>query len=462
MGPRLFALRSDVARTTLFEHYDRLQQVRVRCALPGWLQRLELTVRVRSRERAYGLYRRALGHGIALCDTYCERPIVDGWITEIIHDGQEVTFIVGGAWHRHSDQYVTTKPGNEDTDAYLKNSVLTASNVPAISTDHSNIDATGTAAENAIKVDPIVGVYPQELVERVLKAGTSNDLPLDYWLQSAPMDGVLPQAPLPYLKERTVTADADWQVERRDLVDLTLSRQIWNLRNAVTLFFEWYTLLSGSHSASDTTLSVDHIANFAVGQEIEIELDDDRTHRTYITATSVGQLTIAEGLSHSAPDDGIVAKVKPIQATAEAADSDSQSSYWEREHHLVEEDLRGSNFDLTQVHQLRDTILAQMKDPVQDASFTIGSRTVRDGAGARWPLWRMLQAPGFVRINDLLPEASLLSTSQDGKRVFWTAALDYDHNGRRLSVTPDAYLGERRLDVILQRLGIGVGQGVRV
>ena len=462
MGPKLFAARYDTARTTLNEFFERPAEIRVRCALPGWLQRLEITIRAGSRIEAYERYQGHHGQGLALFDSYVNQPIVDGWIIEIIPDGRYVHYIAGGGWKRHDEHHITTVPGNEDTDAYLKNTVLTASTVPAISTDESNIDTTGTAAENAIKVDETIGNTPQELIERITRAGTSNDLPLDYWVQSQPLSGVELQAPIPYLKERSTSSSIDWQVRLRDLVDVSMSRNIWDLANDVKIYFDWYTLLNGSHTAGDTTLAVDSESNFAAGQEIEVALQSNRFHRTYVTATSAGQLTIAEGIPHNASDNALVSKINPLQDTAAATDSTSQSDYWTREWRLVEENIRGSNSDLAPVHQLRDTILDQLKDPAQRASFTVGSRSVRDNNLGRWPIWRMLQAPGYIRINDLFPAAGLLSLSLDDLRAFWTSALDYDHSTRRMRVTPDAYLGDNRLDVILQRLGAGIGQGVTV
>jgi len=456
--PKLYAARYDTARTTMEEFFEEPADVGVRCDLPGWLQRLEVTVRASSRHDAYERYRTHQGDGFALLDTYADGPIVDGWVYEVVPDNRHVTYIIGGGWKRMGDQFETDEPGNVDTDAYLKNTVL-ANHAPAISTDTSNIDSTGTPAQNLIDVNRLSGETPQGIVQTILKAGTTNDAPLDFWVQSQPFDGVTLQAPIPYLKERSDTASFDWQVDRENIGRQSLSRNIWDIYNDVKLFFDWITLTNGTHSAGATSLTVDNgTANWDPGQGVEIELDNDRTHRTFITATASTSLTLAEALPHSSPDNGLVSKVIPLQATGTATSTTSQSDYWTREYRQVEKKLRGSNSDLTLVHQLRDTILNELDEPVQRSSFSIGSRWVRDGAGARWPLWRMLKAPGYLRINDLFPAASLASTSLDDLRAFFVVSVDYNHNARRLRVTPDAFLGDNRLDVLLQRIGLGIGQ----
>lgn len=460
MTPTLHAGRWNTARTTMLEFIERPAQIRARCSLPGWLQRLEVTVKARSHMDAYDRYNSHHGDGFAIFDTYGVRPILDGWVYEIVPDGRHVHYIIGGGWTRLTDEFETNAPtsGTQDTDAYLK-SVLTA-HAPAISSDQTNIDPTGTDMGDSFRLRDWTGTTPQEIAEYVAAAGDSSDYILDFWLQGDTFNNVQLRAPLPYLKARKTQGEYNWQVNRRDLIDQTFARHIWQLTNHATMYFTWTTLLNGAHSASDTTLLVDSVANFGIGDEVEIQLNDGKTYRTVLTAVGGSILTIEEGLPHSAPNDGVVYRRRPLQDSAAAQDAASQSAYWTRHKRIVEDEIAGNFFGQTQANQIRDGYVAELANPIQQASFTIGAGRVRNVNGGTWPLWRMIHAPSYIRINDLFPSASLTSLTLDSQSVFFTQSLDYDHNARRLRITPDAFFGDNRLDVLLQKIGMRVGQAV--
>jgi hypothetical protein len=142
-----------------------------------------------------------------------------------------------------------------------------------------------------------------------------------------------------------------------------------------------------------------------------------------------------------------------LTSTSSLSDSDSQSDYWLNTAYYSKPDLNN-----TQAEQYGNAILAQYGNPAQLSSFTIGSGYVRNGAGSRLPVWRMLINPGIIRINDLFADGETFSNSIDGRQSFRIVGLDYDHTRRSMRVTPDT-LNEARLDVLLQRAGIGgVGQ----
>lgn len=459
-GPKLFAGRWNVARTNMLEFIEQPAQIRARCSLPGWLQRLEITVKAKSKMDAYDRYYGHHGHGMAIFDTYGVRPILDGWVYEVVPDGRHVTYIVGGGWKRMTDQTETTPPATASTGTadYLK-SVLTA-HAPAISSNHDDIDATGTAIGHSFQLRRNTGSTPQEIAEYVAAVGTSQDYILDFWVQGDVFKNVQLQKPLPFLKARKTEGEYRWQVRLRDLAEQSFARHIWELINYVQIYFTWTTQLNGAASAGATALTVDSIANFAVGDEVEIQLDNDRTFRASISARSGTTLTINEDLPHSAPDDGVIYRRDPLQDSSAAQDSSSQSRYWTRQYRIVEADILGNYFSQSQANQIRDGYLADLKAPIQQASFTIGAGRVRSAAGAIWPTWRMLHAPSYIRINDLFPTAALVSLALDAQAVFFTQGMDYDHNARRLRITPDAFFGDNRIDVLMQRLGLKVGQAV--
>lgn len=458
MGPRLFAARYNVSRSLLLEFFESPAEIGVRCALPGWLQRLEVTVKTRSKFDAYERYRSHLGHGFTIFDSYLDKPITDGWVYEVVPDGRHVHYICAGGWKRLTDQYEEDNPatiGNPTTDAYLK--TVLQNHAPAVSTNYSNIVATGTATGLAFRVweDPgTPGTLPQDIVETILQMSTASNEVLDFWLESQRLNNVALRPPIAYMQPRKSNVTVDWQVERKDIVEVTLGRHIWDLGNEVEVYFTLNTTLNGNHSKGDTVIAVVSSANFGVGQEIEIELDDDNTHRTAIAAIAGNNITINDALPDDAATASRVWKRKPLQDTGAVSNTDSKSAYWTRHRRETVRDM-----NTTPAHQYRDTLLDELSEPQQQASFTVGSKYVLNNVGAKQPLWRMLQRPGYLRVNDLFPAAAF--SSRDGLRSFYVVALDYNHSTRRMTITPDAFLGDNRLDVLLQRAGFAVGQMIQ-
>lgn len=131
--------------------------------------------------------------------------------------------------------------------------------------------------------------------------------------------------------------------------------------------------------------------------------------------------------------------------TATAGSTSTKADLW-----TVEKAPRQARQALTQANQHEDKVLAIFEDPVQQQDFTIGAGTIRDIAGAKWPLWELVKrGPGLIRINDLYPTIDLIDSSQDGLRVFFITALDYDYSSNTLRVVPDN--PDSRLDVVMAR-----------
>lgn len=450
MTYNLSAYRYTTARSEMLESFGEPANIGIRCSLPGWLQRVEITVKAKSRADAYERYVSHLGHGFAIADSWLGTPIVDGWCYEIVPDGMHVVYIIGGAWKRHSDQYEQNDPGAVNTDAYIK-SVLSG-HVPAVNSDQSNISGTSTSVGSVYRVDPLFGTNPDDIIEEMLKAGNSSDAVMDYYTVSAPFDGTALQNPYAYLQARSNTASIDWQVNRADLASLSMSRNIWNLANNVQIGYTQATTLSSGAASGATSLTVSSITGFSDNDEIRIEMDSGSFRSTTINGTPAGStINIDDALTHAAASGNQVIRVTQTATSAASATSD----YWTRYRREYQKQL-----NQTQAQQYRDALLAEYKDPAQETSFSIGAPYVRNGNGALYPLWRLCHKPGYIRINDLFPEVSLFDTSRDRQRVFFMQSLDYDHASRRLRVVPDAARGDRRLDILLQRLGSDAGQTV--
>jgi len=303
--PGLVAMRYTTARDVLLERMDRPANIGIRWALPGGLQRLELTIKANSRRDAYERYTSHHGDYIAIMDIWCNRPIASGYVYEIVPDGQHVTYIVEGAWKRHNDQYETDSPASAATssDSYLK-SILTA-HVPAVSSTQTYVLATGTNMGAVFEVDSLIGERPSSVVETVVSLGTSSSgEALDYWLVENFLNGIYPQLPLPYLVGRNslATYAPTYRLTRAMLKDFSMSTNIYKLENNTVIYYTPSTTLAADSYARDTrttiadtayqTISVASASNIANEQEIEISLDSGESHRATVINVDGTSITI--------------------------------------------------------------------------------------------------------------------------------------------------------------------------
>jgi hypothetical protein len=422
------------------------------------MQRLEITVKASSRQDAYNRYREHLGAGFALVDDFMDYPISDGWVYEVVPDGLHVHYIIGGAWKRHSDEYETDNPsaGTDDTDVYLK-ALLTA-HVEAVSSTQSNVAATSLDIGEAFKVNEITGTPPDEIVKTLIDMGTSTAGEiLDYWIVPNRLNGVFVRDPLPFFAKRDSTDWADWEVNRRDIKRLQLSRNIWRLANDVKVGYTPASSINTNVTSGAPGFVLVSATGFNQGDEIRIQLGnpaEDKYWTTMISNLSGTTVTCQDTFPQAAAAGNRV-ESQSMQLTSAATDSTSQSDYWTREYRE-----RRSDMEQTQAEAYRDLYLEAYANPVQKSGFTISSGYVRDKVGAKIPVWRMLINPGKVRINDLFPENNFTDhlNRLDSFRI---VGLDYDHSRRSMRVTPDAFDGDNRIDVLLQQAGFNVGQMVQ-
>ena len=247
MPPKLFAARYNTAGTSLLEFIQDPADVGIRWELPFGPIRAEVTVKNKSRFDGYARYSDHHGQRICVLDSYLDAPVFDGWVYEVRLDGQFTTYIIGGPVFRHSDSYyeVGDKIASGDTDAWIKD-ILT-DKVTILSTDQSNIASTSTNADY-YGFDFDEGVLPADAIKELSLMSDASDNLYDYWVKTAPLAGVLPQAPIPYFSARSTSASVDWRINRGDMSQdgARISRNIWNLKRSVTV---WYGVIYGYHAA---------------------------------------------------------------------------------------------------------------------------------------------------------------------------------------------------------------------
>ena len=426
-----------------------VSELGVKWGMPGGLQRIELTVKARSRYDAYARYKGHLGQRIAVYDSFCDRYL-GGQIYEIIPDGWHVTYVCGTDWKRTYDDFynVSDFPGAGDTDVIIKD-ILTDS-VSIASADQTNIAGSGVAIGGWIP-DHTPGTYPGNAIAELANIGDSTAAQMDFYFVDQPFLGARMQAPQPYFKARSTTADPDWIFSIEDLAPngLTMARNIWNLK---TLVWIAYGRLSGVHDGGDghdtlvdgTTPATfitdlvrpgDRVIN--VTQNTVFEVD---------ALTSETELSFTDGASGGWDDDDVYSiKLRDPIWTAGSAES---SDYWSVRYREIRPEL-----DQVQAEIYRDQLADTFSAPILQQAFVISSPTIKDTIGAKWPLWRPLMGDSFYfRVSDIFPEAAIFGTSDNREQTFMAVAMDYTYSNNRLRVVPS--MPDSRLDAILNQAGL--------
>lgn len=419
----------------------------VRCSLPGWLQRLEWTERKASSYQAFAALTDDLGRRVALIDSMMN-VIVDGWIYEAEKDGLQVNYVASGAWRRHEDQLDTTTYTATDSIDTVVQTILT-DHVPAVSSDQTQVVGSGTAVNLGFETRPVTGSTPAELIEELITHSDSSFNIYDYWIQSIiRLTGSSLELPRAFLKTRGVGSTVEYELHRSDLRDdPRTSRALWDLATRTTVYYHQRTRINnvGGYAKGTTVMTVDSGAIFADGDEATIFLDGGQRHRTVISGVSGNSITINDALPDTVSDNAYVWN-DTYTATSTYTDTAAEASYWRVDHNLKAEEMGGTAAD-----DWANQYSAKYAAPQQDTAITVGAPFITAGQLYKAPLWNMLRSPFFFRIADLDPVHTL---SLDNQRTFFSTAVDY--NGRTMRVVPDNE--DRRLDAILKRAGIEVGE----
>ena len=446
---RLFAIRYNKEKTEILETLDDVANVGIRWQLPFGFTRLEFTIKVDSEQDAYDRYTTHHGQGLVLLDSFMDYPIADGWIYEVVPDNLHVTYVVAGVPRRMGRLFDTLGSYSPDTSTHtVLGDLLTDHLADVVSANRDNVDDMGTFLGASYDTGNTGGLSLDRIFSDLIRFGSSSDDLVDFWFESPALtNGLFPNKVVPYLKKRTATGDVDWQVDRRDLDGVSLSRHIWDLITSVRIDYILSSYLTVAAVATDTTITVDNVAGFSVNDEINIQLDDGTTHTTVITMKAGSVLTLTDAMPSAAALDNYVRRSEYSSSTG--TNLGALDSYWEQNYHEVRADM-----DDVQAGQYRTALLDVFATPVQQSSFKIGSEFAMDSNGIKFPLWRMLIRGGYLRINDLFPDIGNFGTRQDGKNVFKISAMDYDHNSRIMTITPESPTA--RLDIVLQNTGIKI------
>ena len=455
MPHKLYVARyadSSVGGSQPNEVFQEVSDLGIRWSVPGGIQKVEFTVRAYSSYDPYRRYKLHLGNTVAIFDEAVDRYI-HAQIMEVVPDGRHVSYVCSGAWKRTYDDlydntdWITDLTAASSTRGAIK-SVLTRA-VSVESTDQDNMDAPGVAIGGWSP--DISGTPAGDAIKELALAGDVSDNPMDFYFVDGRFFDVQMQAPFPYFKSRSLTADPDWIFSTSDLAPdgLTLARHIWDLKTDVYI---GYGRLTGTDDGADNDTLVDGGEDFIAdgvrpGDRV-INLTDDAIYEVATVATTVLTFTDpATGLWGNG--DLYSVRLREPKWTAGSAGS---SDYW-----TVTYKEKRMEMDEVLATQYRDQLTALYIEAQLQQAFVISAPTIRAGNGVEWPLWRAFMGESFYfRIDDLFPEASIFGDSDDRERTFMAVAMDYKYSTNRLRVVPST--GDSRLDSILNQAGLIQGQ----
>ena len=465
MNPQLFAARyDDVSMSTAAyppdENFDEIMDLGARIAFPGGLQRLELTIKAKSKADAHNRYLHHLGQRIIVYDNFIDK-FIGGQIFEIVPDGRFVTYICAGSWKRLSMTrwLLGSRPTSGDTDDLIKDVLTdTAGSYPFSNADQGNITAKGVDAGGWVTQTfggSSTGISGSEAITELVSIGDDADRPVHFYFTDgnfvAPMVLGLPT---PYLKSVEVNADPDWQVELKNIAPggLTVSRNIWNLKTSIKVTYgHYYGEATGSGAANGIlTIGAGSFYDQLISPGDVVYNLTTSIRYTIGTIDNAQQLTITDTGATAFSNTnkftiGVSNKLHTTDATADV-------NYW---------DVTGIEdfpyLDQNQAGQIRDKLVTLYGDPVQQQSFVLGSKYIMNGNGVKEPLWRPLFGNSFYfKIMDLWPNFDLFNESDNRRASFWSVALDYTYRDNMLRIVPSTE--DSRLDAVLAKVGIISGQ----
>lgn len=450
---RLYAARYDGAtdfNIAPTETFEDLVDVGIRWSLPGGIQRFEITVRAKSKVDSYIRYKDHLGHRFALFDNLVNRYI-GGQCYEIAPDGNTIKYICGSWWKRaNDDDYKVGDFSATGDTADIIIDILTDS-VSFDSTDQSNISPSNVPIGGWVPEFP--GVRPVDAIGELALIGDSSQNMMDFYFVDPSFNGTQMQAPLPYLKSRSTTADPDWVISIEDLNPggLKLARHIWDLKTDVYIA---YGRLGGEHDGGNGSNTLidggeDFITDGVRPGDRVVNITDDTVFEV-ATVTNLTTLTFTNNASASWDnlDKYSIRLREPKWTVVNSPATSDWGTVLYKEVHM--------EMDQTQAEQYRDQLYTTYRDAVLQQAFVVSAPTIQNGTGLDRALWRPFMGDSFYfLVDDMFPEAALFSASDDREKSFMAVALDYKYSNNTLRVVPST--NDPRLDVMLNQAGILTG-----
>ena len=238
MSLKAYLFSEDVAVPVCYGTLHIASGIRVLFELPGGVLAIEFEIAL-SPIQSYKFFQDYLGYRIIIADHFCDIPVAEGWIFGIAVSKTGCRILCKGAWFRHFDNFDDTAYALTTTSSAIIKASLTGF-VPVVSSDQTNIDETSFALDAAGTWDlSEYGLYPGDLITKLASMSNSDYLQWNYWIQSQPFNGTLPQAPIAYFEEQVNDGTYNWQINKSDLGGdgHTQERNIEELANEVLVIY---------------------------------------------------------------------------------------------------------------------------------------------------------------------------------------------------------------------------------
>lgn len=437
--------------------FDNPENVGIRWSLENFgTQRIEVLVKPRNKFDAYDRYSNHLGQRIGVYSHWATRPIT-GFVTSVEYaGGGRILYVAKGPIVRMESEPDTTVYASTLAIGGSSGAIATVlANMPT-RVDDTTTTNIGTNTSTLLGYQPRFpeGSYPADVIKEIITLSDASFNIYDFWFIDNVFTGTSIGKWTPYYTARSTSASINWQVNRSDIKDLSLSR---NIDDTVTDANVWYAVHNGAHDgANNAAVMTDSsesflVAGIKVGDSITNITDQSRGQISAVTAT-----TITASLSGGTDNDWDTGDTYSIELKNPVNKQTATTTpvYWKTEVNILERQFASSK-----ATRYATTLLHP--EAVQVQAFTVTAPTIRDGSGGRWPLWEVItQGGGYIRINDLFPAAAIFSQSQNNLTTFRITALDYDYASNTLRVNVDNK--DKRLDARLRREGIVNSEMVNV
>lgn len=460
---RLYAGRfsGNLTNGSMLESFDEIERLGIRWNLETFgITRIEITIKTRGPLDQVNRLNTHFGgttanlYRIGIFDSnvyHC----VSGYITGIRPEGQnKVTYIATGPGWNHYDYFgptFTTYTSATTTSAMLIH--FLEDDMTVLSDDMSNIEETSTAL-GGWQHPARIGMYPGDFIKYAREASNSAGQLWDYYCKDSPMEWGTIKTYVPYFRNRATRTTVDWRVSINDLSSLSLDRDMSDFRSHVVLWYGTYAMTAaagGGASTLNVTGATFLDGRFSVGDEIR-NLTDGSTARIREIASSTQLLT--SNLSGGSDNlfqtgDSVSIQSKTLWNHEDVTYSPAVFHHLNRyrAEHRPEMTQTQAGYYANALHDFYST-------PVQSAAFTVSAPWIRDGNGARRPLWApIFEGGGVIQITDLYPAAAVsLNQATNNLDTFFITSMDYDYTSNQLRVgvnVPDS-----RLDAKLRMAGI--------
>ena len=415
----------------------------VRCALPYWLQKFEITLTYATATEAKlkRITNQLYFLGVHDNDS---QAVVFGRIYEIDPDGRTVRYVCGGsdrelARLRHTHAY-----GYASTVGSVMSQLISAT---SSFLDTSNIEDNGTGILGREYVDEPLN----EVFEGLTQYADAQARLWDVWVTPpiVSLAGVMGKQQL-HFAPRDYSAEPTWIIPVEQLTQREQAATTWDYCSSVRIY---YGVVEGAATSTSTDL-ISTSSNFltAGAAEGDSVLNVATGIRARVREVTKTKLSLDEnGINFSAGQSYVLFVSDPKLSVTRSISNPIIDAL---------KTLTLPELTATQAQQYGDAYLALYAKPHVDQSFTITARTIQHSNLQSYPLYELVRhgrSTLFVADKPALALDNIMTIEPDADFI---TAIDYSHDNMTARVqlaTP-----QERLDLILQRAKLVNGQSIDI